>query len=85
MAFRQFGAAAATALTLAFGRRFGAAIRALIDEVDLRHAPMGFDLPDIHGKQSHTAGADDRSVLALVMLNVGWHVGSPFTFAAEVR
>jgi hypothetical protein len=29
---------------------FGAAIGALIDEVDLRHAPMRFDVPDIHGE-----------------------------------
>src|SRR3954468_16273564 len=63
----------------------GAAIRALIDEVDLRHAPMGFDFPDIHRKQSHTAGADDRSVLALVMLNVGWHVGSPLAADAAAN
>ena len=29
---------------------FGAAVGALIDEVDLGHAPMGFDLPDVHGE-----------------------------------
>ena len=63
----------------------GAAVRALIDEVDLRHAPMGLDFPDIHGKQSHTAGADDGSVLALVMLNEGWHVGSPLAADAAVN
>ncbi len=27
---------------------FGAAVGALIDEVDLGHAPMGLDLPDVH-------------------------------------
>ena len=44
---------------------------------------MGLYLPDKHGKQSHTAGAEDRSGFGFVMLNVGWHVGSPFTFATE--
>src|SRR3954469_2256333 len=57
---------------------FGAAVGALIDKVDLRHAPMGLDLPDKHGKYSHAAGAQDRSGFGFVMLNVGWHVGSPF-------
>ena len=61
----------------------GAAIRALVDEVNLGHAPMGFNFPDKHGQQSYTAGADDRSILALVMLNVGWHVGSPL--ASDAR
>ena len=63
----------------------GAAVRALVDEVYLGHAPMGFDFPDEHGQQSHTAGADDGSVLALVMLNKGWHVGSPLAADAAVN
>src|ERR1700722_9954509 len=56
---------------------FGAAVRAFIDEVDLRLAPMRFDVPDEHGKQSHAAGADHRNGLDVVMLDVGWHIGSP--------
>jgi hypothetical protein len=56
---------------------FGAAVWALIDEVDLRHAPMGLDVPHEHGQQSYAAGADNRSSLDFVMLDVGWHFGSP--------
>jgi hypothetical protein len=56
---------------------FGAALGALIDEVDLRHAPMGFDISDIHREHSNAAGTDDYSFLDFVMLDVGWHVGSP--------
>jgi hypothetical protein len=29
---------------------FGAAVGALIDEVDPGHAPMGLDFPDVHGE-----------------------------------
>jgi hypothetical protein len=61
---------------------FGATVGALIDEVDLRHAPMRLDLSDIHRKQSNAAGADNRGRLDLVMLDVGWHIGSP---SAEAR
>lgn len=62
---------------------FGAAFGALIDEVDARHAPMGLDLPDKHRQQSYAAGADDWSFVDFVMLDIGWHVGSPST--AEAR
>jgi hypothetical protein len=56
---------------------FGAAVGTLEDEVDFRHAPMRLDLPDIHGEVSNAAGADDRSGLDVVVLDVGWHEGSP--------
>jgi hypothetical protein len=56
---------------------FGAAVGTFIDEVDLRHAPMWFDVPDIHGQKPYAAGTDDWRLLDVVMLNVGWHVGSP--------
>ena len=56
---------------------FGAAVGALIDEVDLRYAPMGLNLPDVHRKQSNAAGAHNRSCLDFAMLDIGWHVGSP--------
>src|SRR5258705_6437507 len=56
---------------------FGAAVGALIDEVDLGHAPMGLDLPDVHREQSHAAGADNRRCLNFAVLDIGWHVGSP--------
>jgi hypothetical protein len=56
---------------------FDAAVGALIDEVDLCHAPMGLDVSDKHRQKSQTAGAENRSVLSCVVLYVGWHVGSP--------
>jgi hypothetical protein len=57
---------------------FSATVGALIDEVDLRHAPMRLDVSHIHRKQSDAAGADNRVRLDdVVMLDVGWHVGSP--------
>jgi hypothetical protein len=56
---------------------FGAAVGALIDEVDPGHAPMGFDLPDVHREQSHAAGAENRGRLNFAVLDIGWHVGSP--------
>ena len=55
----------------------GAAVGALIDEVDLRHAPMGLDVSHVHREQSYATGADHRSCLNFVVLDVGWHVGSP--------
>jgi hypothetical protein len=57
---------------------FGATVGAFVDEVDPGHAPMGFDVPDIHRKQSYAAGANHRgSGFCVVMLDVGWHFGSP--------
>jgi hypothetical protein len=57
---------------------FSATVGALIDEVDLCHAPMRLDVSHIHRKQSDAAGADNRVRLDdVVMLDVGWHVGSP--------
>jgi hypothetical protein len=55
----------------------GAAVRALIDEVDCRHAPMRLDLPDVHRKQSDATGAEDRGGLDFMMVNVSWHVALP--------
>src|SRR5947209_8260256 len=59
---------------------FSAAVRALIDKIDSGHIPVGLDLPDIHRRDAYAAGADHRSHLGFVlsvMLNVGWHFGSP--------
>jgi hypothetical protein len=56
---------------------FAAAVGALIDEVDLRHAPMGFDVSDEHGQQSQAAWADNRGFLNLMVMHISWHVGSP--------
>jgi hypothetical protein len=55
----------------------GAAVGAFIDEVDLRHAPMWLDVPNKHGQHSDAAGADNRSRLIVLVMHVGWHIGSP--------
>jgi hypothetical protein len=56
---------------------FAAAVGALIDEVDLCHAPMGLDVSDEHRQKSQAAGAENHSVLSCVVLDISWHVGSP--------
>jgi hypothetical protein len=63
---------------------FGAAVGAFIDEVDCRHAPVGLDLSDEHRHESNAAGADDWRSLNFVMLDVGWHVGSPSSGSTEI-
>jgi hypothetical protein len=63
---------------------FGAAVGALIDEVDLGHAPMGLNVSDKHRQKSQAAGAENRSVLSCVVLDVGWHVGSPSPRSAVI-
>ena len=56
---------------------FGATVGALIGEVDPRHAPMRLDVAHIHF-EPHTARTDDEARLDIVvMMDVGWHVGSP--------
>jgi hypothetical protein len=63
---------------------FGAAIGALINEVDLRHTPMGLNVSNVHREWAYAAGADNRGCLNFVVVDVGWHVGSPF-HTAEAR
>ena len=46
---------------------FGAALRALVDEVDLRHAPMGFNIANVHS-ETYAVGAEDCGGLNFVML-----------------
>jgi hypothetical protein len=55
---------------------FGATAGAFKGEVDLRHAPMGFDVPQNHRK-TYAARTNDKGRLDLVMSDIGWHVGSP--------
>jgi hypothetical protein len=55
----------------------GTAIGAFIDEVDLRHAPVWLDIAHKHGLHSDAAGADDGRHLDFVMVDIGWHMGSP--------
>jgi hypothetical protein len=55
----------------------GAAIGTLIDEIDPCPAPIGLNLPDEHGRQSYAAGADHRSFFYFMMMDIGWHFGSP--------
>ena len=63
---------------------FAAAVGALIDEIDLCHAPMGLDVSDEHRQKSEAGGAENRSVLNCVVLDVGWHIGSPSPRCAAI-
>ena len=63
---------------------FAAAVGALIDEVDLCHAPMGLDVSDEHRQKSQAAGAENRCVLSGVVLDISWHVGSPSPRSAVI-
>ena len=56
---------------------FSAAVRAFVGEVDLRHAPMGFNISNVHSQRSSAGGADNCSYFGFVVLDVGGHVGSP--------
>jgi hypothetical protein len=60
---------------------FGTAIETFIDTVDLGRVPVRLDLAHIHGQQSHAVRTDLGRRLGLVpdvmMLNEGWHAGSP--------
>jgi hypothetical protein len=56
---------------------FSAAVRAFVGEVDLRHAPMGFNISNVHSQQSPAGGADNWSYFDFVVLDVGGHVASP--------
>src|SRR5258708_2235558 len=56
---------------------FRAAVGAFIGEVDLRHAPMRFDVLHIHRKAYATRTNDKGRLDVFVMVNKGWHVGSP--------
>src|SRR3954469_913928 len=40
---------------------FSAAVSAFVGEVDLGHAPIGRNVPDVHRKTSYATGANNRS------------------------
>jgi hypothetical protein len=54
----------------------GAAVGALENEVDPLHAPMRLNIADVHGNTQAT-GTYHQGLLEFVMLDVGWHGGSP--------
>src|SRR5689334_855478 len=58
-----------------------AAIAAFVDEVDLGQIPTRLDLAHIHGQRAHAGWTDHRGHLGMMLdvmvLNKGWHVGSP--------
>jgi hypothetical protein len=60
-----------------------ATVGAFKGEVDLRHAPMWCDILDVH-RQALTAWADHEEWFGLVMVDIGWHVGSPKRHSAIV-
>jgi hypothetical protein len=65
---------------------FSAAIRALKYDIDLRHAPIGRDVANDHRQNSDATGTDYRDGLGLdlVMMHIGWHVGSPLHDGSKV-
>ena len=60
-----------------------ATVGAFVGEVDLRHAPMRCDVLDVH-RQARTAWADHEGWFGVVMVDIGWHVGSPTRHSAVV-
>src|SRR4051794_15253906 len=57
---------------------FRAAVGAFIGEVDLRQAPVRLDIAHEHGKSDATRTDHESRLDIVVMMNVGWHVGTPF-------
>ena len=55
---------------------FGAAVRAFIGEVDLRHAPMRLDVTQIHLQSDAARTKHEGRFDVVVMMDIGWHVGS---------
>jgi hypothetical protein len=69
-----------------FGHRLPdlrAAVGAFIGEVDRRRAPMWCDVLDVH-RQARTAWAGHEGWFGIVMVDIGWHVGSPTRRSAVV-
>ena len=56
---------------------FGAAVGAFIGEIDLRHAPVRLDVPYKHRKPDAARTNDEGRLDVIVMVNIGWHVGTP--------
>jgi hypothetical protein len=46
---------------------------------------MRLDVPHIHGQQADAAGAEYRRRFDFVMLDIGWHVGSPWKSGSTVN
>jgi hypothetical protein len=55
----------------------GATVRAFIGEVDLRHAPMRLDVSYEHRKPDAARTNDEGRLDVVVMVNIGWHDGTP--------
>src|SRR2546430_15603620 len=56
---------------------FGTTVGAFIGEVDLRHAPMRFDVPHMHRKPDAARTNDESRLDIVVMMDIGWHLDSP--------
>ena len=59
------------------------AVGAFIGEVDLRRAPLWCGVLEVH-RQVLTAWADHEGWFGVVMVDIGWHVGSPTRQSAIV-
>jgi len=56
---------------------FRAAVGAFIGEVDFRHAPVRLDVANVHRKPDAARANDESWLDVIVMVDIGWHVGSP--------
>ncbi|MGE9010182.1 hypothetical protein ACO2JO_16480 [Leptospira interrogans] len=56
---------------------FCAAVGAFKGEVDLRHAPMRLDVPYKHRNPDAARTNDESRLDVVVMVDIGWHVGTP--------
>src|SRR5437763_12314286 len=55
---------------------FRATIEALVGEVDLRQAPVRFDVPQIHRNANAAWTNNEGRFDVIMMADIGWHVGS---------
>src|SRR3954447_8879588 len=53
-----------------------ATVEALVGEVDLRHAPVRFDVPQIHWNPNAAWTNDEGRFDVIMKADIGWHVGS---------
>ena len=60
-----------------------AAVGAFIGELDLRHGPMRLDVAHKHRKSDAARTDDEGRFGVVVMMDIGWHVGSPQEYAQE--
>src|ERR1700682_6742040 len=56
---------------------FGAAVGAFVGKVDLRHAPVRFNVLDVQRKAYAARTYDEGRLGVFMIVNIGWHVSTP--------